>query len=144
MNISELTRNWTYKADGKRGRWKILDKPYKGDCEDFALTALYLLSDKSMVTFWKALLKGDAAIVTCKSPKGNRHAILRYGKQYTDNWFEWRKQPWGTEEHFTSNGYADLKEYSAFTVARNLHPNAVKLAVILLGGAIAGALVHFG
>ena len=44
--LVEVVENFTYVSDsdqfGKREAWYIMkEKPYKGDCEDFALTILY-------------------------------------------------------------------------------------------------------
>lgn len=72
-----------------RDLWHIL-KPdehgvYKGDCEDFALTVLWLLCDKSRIKFWDELIFGDSKLCYVQSKSGG-HAVLKVGDQYIDNW----------------------------------------------------------
>ena len=55
--VEELNSSWAYKYDidqyAKREHWQIMkEHPYVGDCEDYALTLLYLISGKSMWKFW--------------------------------------------------------------------------------------------
>ncbi len=90
MKLEDLTENWEYKPDSRGGYWKVLEPnrhgKYRGDCEDFALTALFILSDGSWKTFWKEIIFGDAKLQRVKSPAGGNHVVLEYGNLYIDNW----------------------------------------------------------
>ena len=86
LDLEYLAKHFEYKADDSRNIWRILKKDnLKGDCEDYALTALYIETG-SMIKFWKELIIGSAKIQYCKSPSGGGHAILRYKGMYIDNW----------------------------------------------------------
>jgi predicted transglutaminase-like cysteine proteinase len=62
------------------------EHPYIGDCEDYALTLLYLISDKSMWKFWWYLCIGKAQIRRVITKNGGGHAVLRFEKHWADNW----------------------------------------------------------
>ena len=62
------------------------EHPYVGDCEDYALTLLYLISGKSMWKFWFYLITGKAQIRRVTTKNGGGHAVLRFGKHWADNW----------------------------------------------------------
>ena len=49
IEVSHLNNTWKYRYDkdqyGKKGHWKVMKKPpYEGDCEDYSLTMLSLIS----------------------------------------------------------------------------------------------------
>ena len=71
------------------------EAPYIGDCEDYALTLLWLISGKSMLKFWFNLITFKAQIRRVITKNGGGHAILRYGNMYADNWtlkfVEWER-----------------------------------------------------
>lgn len=89
--LAELNDSWKYKYDedqyASKEYWKIMkEAPYIGDCEDYALTLLWLISDKSMLKFWFNLITFKAQIRRVTTKNGGGHAILRYGNMYADNW----------------------------------------------------------
>ena len=89
--LEELNSTWAYKYDidqyAKREYWQIMkDHPYVGDCEDYALTLLYLISGKSMWKFWFYLITGKAQIRRVITKNGGGHAVLRFGNMWVDNW----------------------------------------------------------
>lgn len=89
--VTELNSSWTYEYDkekyGRRDHWKIMkEAPYVGDCEDYALTLLYLISEKSLLKFWWNLLTFKAGLRRVITENGVGHVVLRYGKMYADNW----------------------------------------------------------
>lgn len=97
--LSELNSSWKYKYDedqyATKEYWKIMkEAPYIGDCEDYALTLLWLISEKSMWKFWLNLITLRAQIRYVKNDGGG-HAVLRYGNMYADNWtlkfVEWKE-----------------------------------------------------
>lgn len=88
--LEELNSSWKYKYDedqyASEEHWKIMkEAPYIGDCEDYALTLLWLISGKSMLKFWLNLITFRAQIRRVTN-EGGGHAILRYGNMYADNW----------------------------------------------------------
>ena len=88
--LAELNDSWKYKYDedqyASKEYWKIMkEAPYIGDCEDYALTLLWLISGKSMLKFWLNLITFKAQIRRVTN-NGGGHAILRYGNMYADNW----------------------------------------------------------
>jgi len=89
--LKELNSSWAYKYDidqyAQREYWQIMkEHPYVGDCEDYALTLLYLISGKSMWKFWFYLITGKAQIRRVTTKNGGGHAVLRFGKMWADNW----------------------------------------------------------
>lgn len=94
MKTAELVDNWVYKSDKEQFGFievfKVL-KPdengnYVGDCEDFALTWLYLECDKSWLKMLKELCFGSAKLRYCKTKTGGGHVALEYKGYYVDNW----------------------------------------------------------
>lgn len=104
MNLEYLTDNFKYVSDRGGDNWRILTSPsadgkYYGDCEDFSLTALYLL-EGSLFKFWKALVFRKAKICFCKV-NGGGHAVLRYEGRYIDN----IQKVWCSKKFLESKGY---------------------------------------
>lgn len=75
--------------------WRVIDTSkdqWKGDCEDYALTVLWLISDRSIIMFlFNLLVNPTYSIWHVTTPSGAGHAILRYEDMYVDNiqrkWF---------------------------------------------------------
>ena len=77
------------------------EKPYEGDCEDFALTVLYNIKDRSVFKMLLSMTFLQSKIHYCTAPNGVLHNTLRYKGWYTDNWeFKWR-----TKEEYLERGY---------------------------------------
>jgi hypothetical protein len=72
--------------------WKIIysedaEGKFVGDCEDYALSILYRLSDKSHLKMWWLLITHQAGICLVGPSKWKlSHAVLRYKGEYVDNW----------------------------------------------------------
>ncbi len=91
LETKHLNNTWKYKYDsnqyGKRDHWKVMKKPpYEGDCEDYALTMLYLISEKSWFRFWFYLFTFKARICFVTTKNGGGHGVLKFHKLYIDNW----------------------------------------------------------
>lgn len=89
--IKYVNDHYTYVSDEKnynfREAWVVMkEPPFKGDCEDYSLTVLYHIADKSIFKLLWLILTFQAAIIGCKSPDGGGHAVLRYKNLYIDNW----------------------------------------------------------
>lgn len=95
--VNDLVANFEYRLDGKYDTWRIM-KPdergrYVGDCDDFALTALYLVTG-SLWRFWVELILGSAKIYYVWTERGG-HAVLYHKGLYIDNW----SMAWVTREY---------------------------------------------
>lgn len=106
--------------------WRPLneDDP-RGDCEDYALTAAWIMAGGSWRGFWADQLTGRSQIWIGRLPGGAVHAALRYRGRWTDNTTrEWKAEPPMTR------WFPVVPPLLAFFMA----PWAVKLA--LLGAAV--------
>lgn len=86
--IQNLARKFQYRPDFKLDNWRIMkSEPYEGDCDDYAVTALYLHSDRSLIKFWFLLITFQAIFWFTKAPSGGGHLVLWVrGQGYIDNW----------------------------------------------------------
>ena len=93
---ADFTSKWEYRFDseqyGSADAWVIIRKEDEkgklvGDCEDYALSILWRLCDKSDWKMWWMLLTRQAGIC-CVGPSKWKasHAVLRYKGEYIDNW----------------------------------------------------------
>jgi len=100
--LNDLIRDWDYQADIYADNWEILvpdaDGAYRGDCDDFAVTALYLISGESLAKFWRALLTRRAKMYFVKVG-GVGHAVLECQGRYIDN----IQRRWVTREELLSS-----------------------------------------
>ena len=104
--LDDVVKNFVYVSDernyGSREAWYIMkQKPYNGDCEDFALTILYNLCGRSVFRLLLSVFIGRGKICYTLSPKGGGHAVLRYRGLYTDNW----QDKWLNKEDYIAKGY---------------------------------------
>ena len=104
--LVEVVENFTYVSDsdqfGKREAWYIMkEKPYRGDCEDFALTILYNICNRKIFVMMMSILIGRSKICFTKSPRDGGHAVLRHRGVYTDNW----QKEWLTKQDYLDKGY---------------------------------------
>jgi len=87
--MEHLVEQFEYKSDGKLDTWRIMtpdeDGKYRGDCDDFAVTALYI-STGSLIKFWYELIFGSAKVHMVTTASGGGHAVLEYKGVYIDNW----------------------------------------------------------
>ena len=107
--VEELNSSWAYKYDldqyASKDHWRIMkEHPHIGDCEDYALTLLWLISGKSMWKFWWNLITFKAQIRRVITKNGGGHAILRYGDQWADNWTK-KFVPWSEMEKLGHKKY---------------------------------------
>jgi predicted transglutaminase-like cysteine proteinase len=88
--IDELNEKFNYKADKRYfDSWKIIyseEDNWYGDCEDYSLTLVYLLSNRSLTTTLSSILFHRYTFYYVKSPNGRGHVVLKLGKDsYIDN-----------------------------------------------------------
>jgi len=85
---ADLNTRFNYRPDGRLGRWRVMRDhgPVWGDCEDYALTLIWLAEGRSWLRFWFALVSFKYLLWVGKSPSGATHAILWVrGHGWTDN-----------------------------------------------------------
>lgn len=86
--------------------WRVIDTDnpvWEGDCEDYALTVLWLISDRSIIKFlFNILINPKFSIWHVTTERGVGHAILKYEDMYVDNiqrkWFAKTDKPYKTYE----------------------------------------------
>ena len=84
MTLQTFIDNFAYKADGPLNTWRIVVKEPLGDCNDFAITAAYILSGESLVRMWLNICL--FRMVFLRVHTGTEpHAVLKYKGQYIDN-----------------------------------------------------------
>ena len=88
-NIDEINSSFLYQRDDSRiDDWDVLDtskEQIKGDCEDYALTLLWLESKENLIRFVFNILLHRYTIYFCKAPNGEGHAVLKHDGYYIDN-----------------------------------------------------------
>ena len=92
MKNENALRLLNYRFIPKKDRvlesWRIMKEPagpLEGDCEDYSLTLLWYLSDKSMLKFWWNQLTFRAVIWYTKTDGGTKHIMLKWRGQWVDN-----------------------------------------------------------
>ena len=87
--LKELNSKFVYKRDSVRwfDNWRVLygDGKWEGDCEDYSLTLMWLLSDKSLAKFLWNILIMKHLMWFVKSPSGEGHAVVKIDGMYYDN-----------------------------------------------------------
>lgn len=88
--LSEFNSRFTYREDiGWLDHWEILDTTglVQGDCEDYALTLIYLFEGASMWRFWLSLINLKHVLWFARSESNNEGHILLWkrGHGWVDN-----------------------------------------------------------
>lgn len=86
--LSILNSKFVYKSDKKYfDKWKILtgEEKWEGDCEDYALTLMWLLSDRNILKFLWNIMTFEFLMWYVKLPSGEGHAIVKFKDLYYDN-----------------------------------------------------------
>ncbi len=94
-DIDDLADRFVWKSDGKFDSYRILDAntgPLKGDCDDFAVTALWITEGRSMLRFWWSLLTFRAVIWHVKGTGFASHVVLYHRKL---GWIDNQNPAWG-------------------------------------------------
>ncbi len=90
--VKDIAKKFEYKADMFRflDWWFVLrewDGKLVGDCEDFSLTAIWRLCNRSVMKFlWKVVILHQYRIYFGITPKGEFHAIGYAQDLWFDNW----------------------------------------------------------
>ena len=93
-SLHELRARFVYKTDQK-DRWTLLQgNDWCGDCEDFALTALWLLAGGSWLRLWWWVLTCQAMLWKADTPNGPHVMLWVKGMGWIDNWYPtWNQTP---------------------------------------------------
>lgn len=92
--LDELRQKFRYVGD-KKDKWTILcGENWGGDCDDFALTALWLISGKSWLRFWWMIITFQAMFWQASTPGGPHIMLWVKEKGWIDNWYrKWSSGP---------------------------------------------------
>lgn len=88
MKLADLNARFKWIADGRLDSWRILKTPtgaLRGDCDDYAVTALYCVAG-SMWKFWWLVISCQAIFWLTRAENGEKHVVLWVRKHgYIDN-----------------------------------------------------------
>lgn len=79
-DLGDLRNRFEWTKDGV-DTYRVMNEragPLKGDCDDFAATALWLACDKSMWEFWKAVFTFQAVFWRVKGEGWASHLVVYY------------------------------------------------------------------
>jgi len=98
IKLAHHNSRFTYQSDEGKfiDDWKIVKHTdaFEGDCEDYSLALLWMLSNGSFWTFWWNVFSFKGVVWFCKTRSGGGHAMLRWKGQWVDNIFPYyRKEP---------------------------------------------------
>ena len=96
LALKLLNSKFKYKTDTKLDSWRFLNldgvAKVEGDCDDFAATLAFELSDRSYLKFWWNYITFRFMFWRVKTDAGAWHIILKYNGFYVDNAYPiWRK-----------------------------------------------------
>lgn len=95
VETADLADHFVWTRDRVDG-FRILSAEFgqlKGDCDDFAATALWIAEGRSMLRFWWALLTFRAVMWTVKGKRWGSHAVLLWHVKY--GWIDNQNPTWG-------------------------------------------------
>jgi predicted transglutaminase-like cysteine proteinase len=91
--VETLGKNFVYDWDKKYiiDHWSVMkpgpDGKYRGDCDDFALTALWKICDENLFKFiLNVLILHRYRMIFAKTPNGEGHLVGYAKGKYFDNW----------------------------------------------------------
>jgi predicted transglutaminase-like cysteine proteinase len=105
--LKKLNSHFVYQKDDLRwfDHWRILysekEQKWVGDCEDYALTLMWMLSGRNLFQFLWDILRLKYLMWFVKYPNGAGHAIVRIENLYYDN----IQKKGVTKEELVSTGY---------------------------------------
>lgn len=100
-DIEDLTTRFVWTSDGKFDSYSILSDPQGalyGDCDDFAVTALWIAEGRSMLRFWLALITFRAVIWHVKGEGFASHIVLWHRKH---GWIDNQNPAWSEKRRDT-------------------------------------------
>jgi hypothetical protein len=98
QDINDLAKRFRWTQDGVDS-FRILRNetgPLKGDCDDFAVTALWLAEGRSIWRFWWSLVTFRAVLWYVKGEGFASHMALWHCKM---GWIDNQNPAWGAKRH---------------------------------------------
>lgn len=127
--IYQVSANFQYTPDtkgllGKRESWHVMtstDGSYYGDCEDFALTIMWLHSDCNLLLFlWRLLINGKYKMHAVASTGGTGKVDHAVGS-IDDVWFDnYTNKGYSFFTFIDATGHAYIHKISPFTAFSKL------------------------
>ena len=134
MTLQDLNARFQYRSDTEQHslqeKWTILRNttgPLVGDCEDYALTALWMINGRNDPAFHQSLKSGKAKIHFCYTPRNIAHAVLEYNGLLLDN----IQKEWLSKKAFESLGYRFEHVFSYSEVTHRLQAGMFNLLPII-------------
>ena len=75
MTLDQFIAAFQYKADGRLDSWRILDETERGDCDDHAVTAAYIVSG-GILRMFLGVLTRRVAFYWCWTDAGQAHVVV--------------------------------------------------------------------
>jgi hypothetical protein len=104
--LNTINQAFVYQPDPKIygipiDTWRIISKDWKGDCEDYSLTVIWLYSDRNIFKFIWNILSIRFLIYFVSLSNGEKHVVTRFESKYFDN----IQQKLVTKEELEKQGY---------------------------------------
>lgn len=85
-SLDTLNAKFRYEADVRDGWTVMRGDVLRGDCDDYALTAAFILCGESWIRFWFRVLTFQIVFVQVTVPwDGSNHLMLKFRRRYIDN-----------------------------------------------------------
>lgn len=86
LTLDELKKDFEYEADKKEG-WQILERgKLKGDCDDYGMTAAYIVSDSKLARFWLNIFTRKIKFHYVLTEDNFGHLVMEHKGKFIDNW----------------------------------------------------------
>jgi len=109
LTVAQFNKAYRYRAE-KSDRWTILSEPpYEGDCEDYALTVLWVLAGHDKTEMARMVKRGDAYLYYTHTERGIGHMMLWVQDK---GWIDCNHKSWSAEPHYPKEekiGYLKYK-----------------------------------
>ena len=128
MNLSEavktVSEKFEYVSDTGsflKDRWTVMserDGKYRGDCEDFSLTIMSMVSGGVLSLLWNLFIgKYSLHFVASGASQSGDHCVGRIGDMWFDNWSLCEM---GRDQFFDKTQHRYIKQFSFFIIASKL------------------------
>jgi hypothetical protein len=123
-SIKEVSDKFVYTADKTgdfiKDNWFVMsetDGEYRGDCEDYALTVLYILAGGYFKMLWNLLIGKYSLHIVASAGDVLNHCVGRVDDMWFDNWTLSAKN---REEFFERTQHKYGKKISFFIIVSKL------------------------
>jgi len=126
MNIDQaneiVAKGFIYQKENN-DLWRVLDttkETFKGDCEDYGFTLLWLICDRNIQKLKEVIISGKAKMWFCETPYG-RHNILEYDYIFCDN----IEKQWKSMSYYANRGYKFKYTHNPYLILFRLTYTAI-------------------